>query len=350
MKLIIKLTYIVIVAASFLACSSEEKKTIAETSFLPLVEIETADVKPFKHSINAQGNVETSQDILLTAEMGGLITKVNVKSGDRVSAGQTLVLLDAALINSGAQEIETQLEYAEYMLKKQEELKSKGVGSEFDYETSRNAVKSLRAKLNSLNTQRGKSIIKAPFSGIIDVVYAKQGQMAGPQSPLLRLVNNSNVEITASISEKHFSSIIVGTPLEVTFPNFNKTVLNLKVNSVGNFIEPTNRTFRIAATVSNNKELLPNMLAEVSITDFSVEDGLVIPSKSILKSQDNKDYVWIAIPSKNGNFKVQKVVITSLKSQDGFTLIQEQVEIIKGTQIIVGGARGISDKDQVRIK
>ena len=65
MKLIIKLTYIVILAASFLACSSEEKKTIAETSFLPLVEIETADVKPFKHSINAQGNVETSQDILL---------------------------------------------------------------------------------------------------------------------------------------------------------------------------------------------------------------------------------------------------------------------------------------------
>ena len=130
MKLIIKLTYIVILAASFLACSSEEKKTVAETSFLPLVEIETADVKPFKHTINAQGNVETDQDILLTAEMGGLITKVNVKSGDRVAAGQNLVLLDAALINSGAQEIETQLEYAEYMLKKQEELKSKGVGSE----------------------------------------------------------------------------------------------------------------------------------------------------------------------------------------------------------------------------
>ena len=92
MKLIIKLTYIVILAASFSACSSEEKKTVAETSFLPLVEIETADVKAFKHTINAQGNVETDQDILLTAEMGGLITKVNVKSGDRVAAGQTLVV------------------------------------------------------------------------------------------------------------------------------------------------------------------------------------------------------------------------------------------------------------------
>ena len=350
MKLIIKLTYIVILAASFLACSSEEKKTVSETSFLPLVEIETADVKPFKHTINAQGNVETDQDILLTAEMGGLITKVNVKSGDRVAAGQNLVLLDAALINSGAQEIETQLEYAEYMLKKQEELKAKGVGSEFDYETARNAVKSLRAKLNSLNTQRGKSAIKAPFSGIIDVVYAKQGQMAGPQSPLLRLVNNSNVEITASISEKHLSKIKVGTLIEVSFPNFNNTILNLKVNTVGNFIEPTNRTFRIAAKVSGNKELLPNMLAELRITDFTVENGLVIPAKSILKSQDNSDYVWVALPSSKGNFKVQKIAVELIENQDGEALIKDNAAIKKGTKIIVEGARGITEKDQVRIK
>lgn len=350
MKLIIKLTYIVILAASFLACSSEEKKTISETSFLPLVEIETADVKAFKHTINAQGNVETAQDILLTAEMGGLITKVKVKSGDRVAAGQTLVVLDAALINSGAQEIETQFEYAEYMLKKQEELKSKGLGSEFDYETARNAVKSLRAKLNSLNTQRGKSAIKAPFSGIIDVVYAKQGQMAGPQSPLLRLVNNSNVEITASISEKHLSKIKVGTLIEVSFPNFNNTILNLKVNTVGNFIEPTNRTFRIAAKVSGNKELLPNMLAELRITDFTVENGLVIPAKSILKSQDNSDYVWVALPSSKGNFKVQKIAVELIENQDGEALIKNNLAIKNGTKIIVEGARGITEKDQVRIK
>ena len=275
---------------------------------------------------------------------------MNVKSGDRVAAGQTLVVLDAALINSGAQEIETQLEYAEYMFQKQEELKTKGIGSEFDYETARNAVKSLRAKLNSLNTQRGKSAIKAPFSGIIDVVYAKQGQMAGPQSPLLRLVNNSNVEITASISEKHLSKIKVGTLIEVSFPNFNNTILNLKVNTVGNFIEPTNRTFRIAAKVSGNKELLPNMLAELRITDFTVENGLVIPAKSILKSQDNSDYVWVALPSSKGNFKVQKIAVELIENQDGEALIKDNAAIKKGTKIIVEGARGITEKDQVRIK
>ena len=345
-----QLSCVAAISLTISSCGSKEDKSSDEKLFLPLVEITSAEIKSFKHTIIAQGNVETSQDILLTAEMGGLITKVNVKSGDRVSSGQTLVLLDAALINSGAQEIETQLEYAEYMLKKQEELKSKGVGSEFDYETARNGVKSLRSRLNSLNTQRGKSAIKAPFSGIIDVVYAKQGQMAGPQSPLLRLVNNSNVEITASISEKHLSNIKVGTPIEVTFPNFNDSVLNLKVKTVGNFIEPTNRTFRIAANVLRNKDLLPNMLAEVRITDFAVENGLVIPSKSILKSQDNSDYVWVAIPSSKGNFKVQKIAVELIENQDGEALIKDNSAIKNGTKIIVEGARGITEKDQVRIK
>ncbi len=345
-----KLSCIIVVSSILISCGSKEEEKSKDKLFLPLVELSSAEIKSFKHTINAQGNVETDQDILLTAELGGLITKVNVKSGDRVASGQTLVLLDAALANSGAQEIETQLEYAEYMFKKQVDLKSKGVGSEFDYETARNGVKSLRARLNSLNTQRGKAIIKAPFSGLIDLVYAKQGQMAGPQTPLLRLVNNSNVEISASISEKYFNRVKVGTPIEVTFPNFSDTVLYLKVKTIGNFIEPTNRTFRISAIVKGNKDLLPNMLADISITDFFIEKGLVIPTKCILKSQDNGDFVWVAILSSKGNYKVKKVPVELLSNQNGFALIKDNSSIKNGTKVIVDGARGITEKDQVRIK
>ena len=103
------------------SCAPAEEEKI-EVAQKPMVDVALVKDTSFTHRIRVQGNVETDQDILLTAEMGGLITKVNVKSGDRVAAGQTLVVLDAALINSGAQEIETQLEYAEYMFQKQEEL------------------------------------------------------------------------------------------------------------------------------------------------------------------------------------------------------------------------------------
>jgi multidrug efflux pump subunit AcrA (membrane-fusion protein) len=309
--------------------SKEEVKEEKEVNYLPMVQLEEASVMNFTHQITAQGNVTTEQDVMVNAEMGGLITKVHVKAGDRVTAGQTLVSLDVAILSSNAEEIQTQLDFAEYMLKKQEELKSRGVGSEFDYETAKNQVKSLKSRLNSLNTQKSKSYIKAP---------------------LMRLVNNNSVDIVADISEKHLKAVKVGTPINVTFPNFSGKELNLKITNVGNYIEATNRTFKITAAVNNNSELLPNMLAEVRITDMNVENGLVIPSKSILKSQNNDDYVFVATPSSKGNYSVKKVNVTLIEKQDGKALIEKNSNIVDGTKIIVEGARGITEKDLVRIK
>lgn len=339
-----------IITALFMgSCSSEETVT-KEENFLPLVKLAPALEKPFEHKITVQGNVETEKDVLLNSEMGGLVTTVHVKSGERVSSGQVLVTLDASMLSSSAEELKTQMEYAQYMLDKQSELKKRGVGSDFDYKTALNQVNSLKSKMNSLNVQRGKMQIKAPFSGVIDLVYAKQGQMTGPQAPLVRLVNNQSVDITASISEKHLSKITIGSEIEVTFPNFKDTTVSLKVTNVGNYIEPTNRTFRIISTINNNKIFLPNMLAQINITDLHVANGLVIPSKSLLKAQDNSEYIFVANSKGNNEFTVKKVTVKVIERYNGEALIESTSEIKDGTQIIVEGARGITAKDIVRSK
>jgi RND family efflux transporter MFP subunit len=319
----------------------------------PLVKLETATRTHFTHKIRVQGNVETDQDITLSSEMGGLITIINVKEGQRVSKGQVIAQVDASVLSSNLAELNTQLEYAKYMLKKQQELKDRGVGSEFDLESAKSNVEAIKASMNSLSTQRGKAEIRAPFNGVIDQVFAKQGQMAGPASPIVRLVNNTNVDIVASISEKHFAKVHVGTSIEVNFPNYSDTVVQLKIQNVGNYIEPTNRTFRIKSTIEKNDYFLPNMLAEVSITDMDVENGLVIPSVSILKDQDNFYFVYTVERYKGGKGKndylAKKVKVNVIERYDGMALISEGI-IKEGVSIVVEGARGISDNDIVRIK
>lgn len=339
-----------LLAAVVLGSCASEETTATEENFLPLVKLESAEIKSFEHKISVQGNVETEKDVLLNSEMGGLVTAVHVKSGERVSSGQVLVTLDASMLSSSAEEIKTQMEYAQYMLDKQEELKRRGVGSDFDYKTALNQVNALKSKMNSLNVQRGKMQIKAPFSGVIDLVYAKQGQMTGPQAPLVRLVNNQSVDITASISEKHLSKVKIGTDIQVTFPNFIDTTVNLKITNVGNYIEPTNRTFRIISTINNNKTLLPNMLARVNITDLKVDNGLVIPSKSIMKAQDDSEFIFIVSSKGNNEFTVKKVTVKVIDRYEGEALIEENSLIKDGTQIVVEGGRGITDKDIVRSK
>jgi RND family efflux transporter MFP subunit len=343
--------FAIIAGAAFLVQScgggeatSEEK----EEKQLPKVELETITLKPFTHEIRVQGNIETDQDIILNAEMGGVITSINVKEGQKVSKGSVIATVDASILASNMVELETQLDYAKYMLEKQEELNKRGVGSEFDLEAAKNQVKALESKIASLSTQKGKATIKAPFTGVIDQVFAKNGQMAGPQSPIVRLVNNNTIDLIASISEKHFAKVKVGTDMRVSFPNYGDTSILLKIDNVGNYIEPTNRTFRIKSTIKNNDYFLPNMLAEVSITDMKVEDGLVVPSIAVLKDQESNDYVFVI--EKSGNdLKVKKVIVKVIERFEGATLIQDG-DLDVGQNIVVGGARGITHGDLVRTK
>lgn len=331
------------------ACGAPLEEVKEETQ-LPLVVIEAVEVKTFEHKISVQGNVEAEDDILLSAEMGGLITSINVKEGQKVSKGQTLAVLDASVLSSNLYEMEAQLEQAKYMLGKQEELKNRGLGTEFELTTARNQVKSIEARMRSLRTQTGKSIIKAPFSGTIDKIFANNGEMAGPQSPILRLVNNSTVDITADISEKHLAKMKIGTPIEVTFPNFTDTSLQLAITYVGNYIEPTNRTFRIMSTLKGNSLLLPNMLAEVFITDLKVENALVIPSTSVLRGHDNSEFVYVASPIKNGTYRVSKLAVEVIEKYNGEAYVSSTNSLKKGDFVITEGSRNVTDKDIVRTK
>ena len=347
MKSVSGILLIAISLVLFNSCAEEEKKETKKDNAL-LVKLDEVIKKKFIHEIRIQGSIETDKNILINAEMSGLITGISVKEGQAVSKGQTLAILDASILASNVEELKAQLEYAEYIFNKQEELNKRGVGSEFELKAAKNQVISLKSKINSINVQQGKAVIRAPFSGVIDKLFAHQGQIANPQSPILRLVNNKTVDVVASLSEKHYAKVHIGTPIKVTFPNYLDTSIILNITNVGNFIEPTNRTFRIMSTIKNNSFLLPNMLAELSITDVEVEDAMIIPSKSILKDKDNFDFVYIA--SKKGNkYVVKKVNIQVLNKFQGESLIAEGT-LKFGEKVISDGARGISEGDFVKIK
>jgi membrane fusion protein (multidrug efflux system) len=347
-----KISTLSLILLIIFSCSEEVKENEEgkKENLIPLVVATEAQNKSFAHKIKVQGNVATNKDILLNSEMSGLITQMHVNSGNSVKKGQLILSMDESIINANISELKSQLEYANYMLDKQVDLFEKELGTELDKKTAENQVNSLEAKLKTLEVQKSKMNVIAPFSGIVDEVYAKTGQLVAPQMPILRLVNNTQVEIIASVSEKHFKNIKKGTELNVSFPNYDLESMNLKVKSVGNFIEPTNRTFTIRTEVNNNTSLMPNMLAEVEITDLKIDSGLVIPSKSILKNQNNNDYVWILKKSKKETYTVEQIFINTITSYNGEALIEENKSINAGTLIIESGARGITKKDIVRIK
>jgi len=314
----------------------------------PLVTATTVVVEDFSHKVEVPGAVETDQNALMNAEASGVIKTIHVKEGEKVRKGQALVSIDAEILSSNIEELKTSLELAEYMFEKQQRLMDQGVGVEVEYEQAKNQKLSLEKKLSTLKSQRGKTTVRAPFSGIVDDILVNVGEMAAPQFPLLRIVNNSSVTINASLSENLLSKVDEGTAVELVFPSLNDTTIISTVSNKGNYIDPTNRTFRVQINIEDNEILLPNQFVEVNVTDFTKKDALVLNAESILQDVNNQNYVYKMTPAEDETFTVEKVIVKVLKKYEGKACVIGDVK--EGDLIVVEGGRGITESDIVKIQ
>lgn len=316
---------------------------------LPYVESMEAEIGLYKHKITVQGDIETDNEAMIFAEASGLIKSIPVKEGQKVSKGQVLAHIDTEILASNIKELQTQLEFAEYNLEKQEQLVKRGVGTEFEFKSAKNQVAGLRSQLNTVQTQSSKSTVRAPYSGVVDEIISHEGEMASAQSPILRLVNNKEMRVTGNISEHYYRSVKEGSNVEIFVPTLKDT-FNLKISSVGNYINPTNRTFRVKADINGDTELLPNMLAEMLITDIVIDSTVIVPAVSVLKTQQNESYIFVL--KKDGeNFKAHQIMVNLISQYQGKAAIEVlKSSINAGDLIVSAGGRGISDGDVVRIE
>mgnify|MGYP000658933302 CR=1 FL=1 len=321
----------------------------SQTVSVPLVTTSEIKIEKFVHKVEVPGTVETDKNSLVNSEANGVIKQIHVKEGQKVSKGQALITIDSEILASTIQEMETALELADYMFEKQEKLKDQGVGIEIEYEQAKNQKISLERKLKTMRSQKGKSVVRAPFSGIIDDLMVNEGEMAAPQFPLLRIVNNSSVTVNASLSENLLSKVHLGTAVEMVFPSLNDTTIISAVSNKGNYIDPVNRTFRIQMDVKKNTLLLPNLFAKVKVTDFVRMDAMVISTETILQDTDNNNYIYRLIKiSGSDTYDVEKVMITVVKKFQGMACIEGDIN--EGDSIVLKGAKGITEADIVKIQ
>ncbi|NNC50140.1 MAG: efflux RND transporter periplasmic adaptor subunit [Flaviramulus sp.] len=314
------------------------KRLVVVTTFQPKQEV-------FKHFIEVQGTVKADKSVELHPEMGGNVTRIFVKEGQRVSKGQTLAQLDASVLNNNIAQMQTQLSLAKTTFERQERLWKQNIGSEIQYLQAKANKEGLENNLNSLYSQANKMKIKAPFSGTIDQVFAKVGELANPQMPFLRVINLSNVYIESDITESYLASIKKGTEVEVSFPSLNKN-MNSKITQVGNFINPNNRSFKARIDITNQEgDIKANLLADIRINDFSA-NGIVIPSNTIQEDSEGNNFVYTVNKEKNKS-KVVKSFVNVVKEYKNQSYISEG---LKASDIIIDkGSKLVKSGDEVSI-
>ena len=88
-------------------------------------------------------------------------------------------------------------------------------------------------------------------------------------------------------SETYIGKLKVGTQVDVFLTSLSKTYVG-KVRQVGNFINPSNRSFGIEVTIPNPENLLrPNKVAKLKIIDYSKKNAIALPTSVIQEDGEN---------------------------------------------------------------
>ena len=303
----------------------------------------------FKHYVEVQGNVETDQNVVLNAEYSGVLTNVYVKEGQRVSKGQRLAKIDDGGLSSQVAQQEAQMALAQTTFERQQRLWEQKIGSEIQYLQAKTNYESAKNVTQQLRSQLSKTVITAPFSGVVDEIISDPGQVVVPgQTPIIRLVNLSDMYVKASIPETYLKSIKKGTQVKVTLASINEEFTG-KVRQVSNYINPNNRSFDIQIEIPNKDGLVkPNLIATVKVNDYSAENVITVPENILQENAAGETIAYLYQPVNDSVGVAKRILLETGLSYENHTEVKSGLK--KGDTIIKEGAKTLRDGQKVTIK
>lgn len=301
----------------------------------------------FQHFVEVQGRVDADQNVTLSAQVPGTITGILVTNGQKVKKGQVLATMDAATVQAQVDALKKNWELANLMYEKQKALWEQKIGTEIQYLQAKNQKESLEKNLDALNQQYDMTRIKSPINGTVDEVIAKIGQAVSPGIPAFRVINLSQMKVTADLAERYVGKVKIGDPVTVTFPDANKEI-NKKLTAVSQVINPASRSFTVDINLGYEDQAFfhPNMIAVLKIRDYSNQQALMVPVNTVQSTEEGK-FVFIAA-SQNGKTVAQRQAISP-----GLTY-GDQMEVMNGLKagdrVITVGYQDLSSGQPLEIE
>lgn len=321
-------------------------KSLDKDKTFALVSTEIVQDIPFNHYVELPGDVATDQNITIYPQYAGTLTQVLVKEGQKVSKGQVLARIDDGGLSSQLAQLKVQEALAKTTFERQQRLWEQKIGSEIQFLEAKANYEAVKNSVDQLRSQLGKTVVNAPFSGIIDEIFTDQGEVVAPgQSKLFRLINLSEMYITTDVPESYLGKIMKGTEVMVEIPaagiNFKS-----KVEQVGNFINPANRTFEIKVAVPGDQQVKPNLIATVKINDYSAENAIVIPENVIQKNAAGENVAFVVEPENDSIGYARKRIVTTGSSYKDSIEVMEGIKA--GEMLITEGSRNIHDGQRIK--
>ncbi len=285
------------------------------------------------------GEVQSSRDADVASSQGGLVESIKVEKGEKIEKGHVIAKVDSALYAAQKKLSKTQLDAARRENKRIEAVKGSVAGANLDRARTEVAVASANYKIAALRSAR--TVIKAPFDGIVSDVMMEKGEVAGPGSPMVRLVQLDPITISVSVSDRDVVGLEVGSPARVNV-SARAEALEGAVTRISPEANLKTRAFEVEIDLPNpDLSLRPGTIATVDLSRQLGEEELVIPQDFVVTRRSGngvfleKDGVARWQPLKLGRIVRDQVVV-----EEG---------LAEGDRVVVVGHRALVDGDALLV-
>lgn len=310
-----------------------------------LVTLDTIGTSDFEHFIEFQATASANQNIGVSPEMSGVIKEIYVKEGDYINKGQTIAKLDDIVMQNQIIELQSALAVAKTVYDKRARLWQQNIGSEIEYIRAKADVSNIENQITTIRSQTGKSMVYAPFSGSVEEVLVRNGEMASPGRGIVRLVSLNDIKVIADISESYIADVKKGDWVKVSFPTLEED-LNARISAIGQIVNPNNRSFQIEIDIPNKgSRIKPNLSGIVKLKDEEKKDVTMIPTKYIQQGKEGY-FVYLA-QKEEDQYICKKVTIDLGSSNEGSTIVSTGINT--GDFLIAKGFNDVKDGDILEV-
>lgn len=306
--------------------------------------------------IEAQGNQAAlhaeypgqteAQDVTdLSFKVMGTISKVYVKEGDHVKAGQVLARMDSRDYQTQLSATESEYRQIKAECERIMAMHAEHAVSDNNYDKARSGLERISAQLKHHRDQLSDCVLYAPYSGSIGQVYRTDKEMAGPSVPIVSLFTSGSCDLVINIPESEYmlrNQKATYTAKFAAIPDQSFPLTLKSVTSKANANQLYQMRFGLTEKV---KDVTPGMSVTVTIQrEANGETSKIVVPTGAIANVDGKTFVFV-FDEKSSTVKKTAVAVENLTT-DGNAVISNGLDA--GTRVVASGISKLTDGQKVK--
>jgi multidrug efflux pump subunit AcrA (membrane-fusion protein) len=215
------------------------------------------------------------------------------------------------------------------------------IGKQQTLKSAKGQLESAQGKYQGATAQLSYSEIRSPINGVITDRPLYPGEMATAGTPLLTVMDISQVTAREHIPQQSAALLKTGDQATISAPGLDKPIAG-KVSVISPALDPNSTTVEVWVQAKNpGGHLKPGTSVQVSALARTVPDAITIPAAALLTAQDGTTSVMVVGSDSRAHQKDVKVGIRD----------QDRIQIVEGLQagdrIVASGAYGLPDNSKI---